>query len=128
MDAHLVLIATHSPILLAYPEAGILSFDGGHIHEIGCRESQPCQLVSRFVASREQDLNALFPILLTRYKQTGERLNYGNGRFARRIEKWCRYYLCGNGVARGLDSYFHAESGAGCGVFTTDAGEGDHFF
>jgi predicted ATPase len=54
------LIATHSPILLAYPEAQILSFDGGNIHEIGYRESQPFQLVSRFVAAPERYINALF--------------------------------------------------------------------
>src|SRR5262249_4259573 len=44
------LIATHSPILLAYPGAQILSFDGGRIHEIGYRDSQPFQLVSPFLA------------------------------------------------------------------------------
>jgi predicted ATPase len=54
------LIATHSPILLAYPDAQILSFDGGHVHEICYRESQPFQLVSRFVAAPERYLNALF--------------------------------------------------------------------
>jgi len=54
------LIATHSPILLAYPDAQILSFDGGHIHEIGYRESQPFQLMSRFVAAPERYINALF--------------------------------------------------------------------
>jgi predicted ATPase len=54
------LIATHSPILLAYPDAQILSFDGGHIHEIDYRESQPFQLVSRFVAAPERYLDALF--------------------------------------------------------------------
>lgn len=54
------LIATHSPILLAYPEAQILSFDGGHIHEISYRDSQPFQLVSRFVAAPERYINALF--------------------------------------------------------------------
>jgi predicted ATPase len=54
------LIATHSPILLAYPDAQILSFDDGRIHEIGYRESQPFQLVSRFVAAPERYLNALF--------------------------------------------------------------------
>jgi predicted ATPase len=54
------LIATHSPILLAYPGAQILSFDGGHIHEINYRESQPFQLLSRFVAAPERYLNALF--------------------------------------------------------------------
>lgn len=54
------LIATHSPILLAYPGAQIFSFDGGEIHEIGYRESQPFQLVSRFVNAPERYLNALF--------------------------------------------------------------------
>lgn len=54
------LIATHSPILLAYPGAQIVSFDGGHVHEIGYRESQPFQLVSRFVAAPERYINALF--------------------------------------------------------------------
>ncbi len=54
------LIATHSPILLAYPDAQILSFDGGQIHEINYRESQPFQLVSRFVAAPERYINALF--------------------------------------------------------------------
>jgi len=54
------LIATHSPILLAYPDAQILSFDGGHVHEIGYRESQPFQLVSRFVAAPERYINVLF--------------------------------------------------------------------
>jgi predicted ATPase len=54
------LIATHSPILLAYPEAQIFSFDGGQIHEISYRESQPFQLVSRFVAAPERYINALF--------------------------------------------------------------------
>jgi predicted ATPase len=54
------LIATHSPILLAYPGAQILSFDEGHVHEISYRESQPFQLVSRFVAAPERYINALF--------------------------------------------------------------------
>jgi predicted ATPase len=54
------LIATHSPILLAYPDAQILSFDGGQVHEIGYRESQPFQLVSRFVAAPERYVHALF--------------------------------------------------------------------
>lgn len=54
------LIATHSPILLAYPDSQILSFDGGQIHGISYRESQPFQLVSRFVAAPERYINALF--------------------------------------------------------------------
>jgi predicted ATPase len=54
------IIATHSPILLAFPGAQIFSFDGGKVHEIGYRESQPFQLVSRFVADPERYINALF--------------------------------------------------------------------
>lgn len=54
------LIATHSPILLAYPGAQILSFDGGKIHQISYRESQPFQLVSRFISAPERYMNALF--------------------------------------------------------------------
>jgi predicted ATPase len=45
------IVATHSPILLAYPEAQILSFDGGQIRPINYRDSQPFLLVSRFIAS-----------------------------------------------------------------------------
>jgi predicted ATPase len=54
------LIATHSPILLAYPESQIFSFDGGEIHQISYRDSQPFQLVSRFLAAPERYINALF--------------------------------------------------------------------
>jgi predicted ATPase len=55
-----VLIATHSPILLAYPEAQILSFDDGAIHEITYRESAPYQLCSRFLADPDRYMRALF--------------------------------------------------------------------
>jgi len=55
-----VLIATHSPILLAYPDAQILSFDGGAIHEITYRESEPYKLCSRFLADPDRYMNALF--------------------------------------------------------------------
>lgn len=54
------LIATHSPILLAYPEAQIFSFDGGEIHRISYRETQSFQLTSRFLAAPERYMNALF--------------------------------------------------------------------
>jgi predicted ATPase len=55
-----ILIATHSPILLAYPEAQILSFDDGKIHEITYRESAPYQLCSRFIADPDRYMHALF--------------------------------------------------------------------
>ena len=54
------LIATHSPILLAFPGAQIFSFDGGQIHEIEYKECQPFQLVSRFLAAPARYMNALF--------------------------------------------------------------------
>ena len=54
------VVATHSPILLAYPGAQIFSFDGGEIHQIDYRESPPFQLVSRFVTDPERYLRALF--------------------------------------------------------------------
>ena len=54
------LIATHSPILLAFPGAQILSFDGEKIHEISYQETQSFQIVSRFVAAPERYLRALF--------------------------------------------------------------------
>jgi predicted ATPase len=55
-----VLIATHSPLLLAYPGAQILSFDDGTIHEITYRESAPYQLCSRFLADLDRYIHALF--------------------------------------------------------------------
>lgn len=55
-----VLIATHSPILLAYPEAQILSFDDGTIHEITYRETTPYQLCSSFLANPDRYLRNLF--------------------------------------------------------------------
>jgi len=54
------LIATHSPILLAYPGAQIFSFDGGQIHQVSYRETQSFQLMSRFIAAPERYLNVLF--------------------------------------------------------------------
>jgi predicted ATPase len=55
-----VVIATHLPILLAYPEAQILSFDDGGIHEILYKESAPYQLCSRFLADPDRYIQSLF--------------------------------------------------------------------
>src|SRR5258708_25874721 len=54
------IIVTHSPLLLAYPGAQIFSFDEGNVHQMDYRESQPFQLVSRFMAAPERYINALF--------------------------------------------------------------------
>jgi predicted ATPase len=55
-----ILIATHSPILLAFPNAQILSFDDATIHEIAYKESPPYQLCSRFLANPDRYIQALF--------------------------------------------------------------------
>jgi predicted ATPase len=55
-----VVIATHSPILLGYPDAQILSFDDGEIHRIGYTETPPYQLYSRFLANPQRYLDLLF--------------------------------------------------------------------
>lgn len=54
------IIATHSPILLAYPAAQILSFDDGRIHQVEYRDTQPFQLLKGFVSAPERYVNALF--------------------------------------------------------------------
>jgi predicted ATPase len=53
------IIATHSPILLSYPDAQILSFDEGKIREISYRETQSFRIMSGFMASPERYLHHL---------------------------------------------------------------------
>ncbi len=53
------IIATHSPILLAYPGAQILSFDDGAIREISYRETQAYQIMSGFMSSPDRYLHYL---------------------------------------------------------------------
>lgn len=47
------IISSHSPILLGYPKAQILSFDGGSIHEVDYEETSSAQIVRHFVNERE---------------------------------------------------------------------------
>ena len=54
------LIASHSPILLAYPGAQILSFDDEAIREIDYTESQPYRIMSSFLAEPARYLRHLF--------------------------------------------------------------------
>jgi predicted ATPase len=54
------IVSTHSPILLGYPGAQILSFDDGSIHEISYEETAPMQIVRRFTSDRDRFLNELF--------------------------------------------------------------------
>lgn len=53
------IIATHSPILLGYPEACILSFDNGSVEEISYEASSAYQITKLFLDNREQVLHNL---------------------------------------------------------------------
>ena len=54
------IISTHSPVLLGYPKAQIVSFDDGPLHEIEYEETAPMQIVRHFVNQRESFLEELF--------------------------------------------------------------------
>lgn len=54
------IISTHSPILLGYPKAQIVSFDDGPLHEIDYEQTAPMQIVRHFVNQRESFLEELF--------------------------------------------------------------------
>jgi len=54
------IVSTHSPVLLAYPEAQILSFDEGIIHEVDYEQTGSFQVAHRFLNHREQFLEELF--------------------------------------------------------------------
>jgi predicted ATPase len=53
------IISSHSPILLGYPKAQILSFDDRSIHEVAYEETSSVQIVRHFVNEREAFLEEL---------------------------------------------------------------------
>ncbi|WKA59791.1 AAA family ATPase [Planococcus shenhongbingii] len=53
------IIATHSPILLGYPDAQILSFDGEAIEEISYEETDHYKITKYFLDHREKFLKEL---------------------------------------------------------------------
>jgi len=54
------IIATHSPIILAYPNRQILSFDGDQVTEIPYEESAPYSIVHGFLENPKNYLRHLF--------------------------------------------------------------------
>ncbi len=54
------LIATHSPILLSYPGAKVISFDDGNIAEINYKDSSHYQLTKSFLDNPERYFRWLF--------------------------------------------------------------------
>ncbi len=53
------IIATHSPIILAFPDASILSFDGGRIHPMEYDQLEHVSLTRNFLNSPEAFLRHL---------------------------------------------------------------------
>lgn len=53
------IISTHSPIILGYPEAQILSFDDGTVHEVEYEDTTSLQVVRQFVNDRQKFLGEL---------------------------------------------------------------------
>lgn len=54
-----LIVATHSPILLAYPDATIYLFDAEGIRQIAYEESEHFQITRDFLTSRELFLRHL---------------------------------------------------------------------
>lgn len=54
------IIATHSPILMAYPEADIYSFDRSPMRKIEYEETEHYQITRGFLNNRERVLEELF--------------------------------------------------------------------
>lgn len=53
------IIATHSPIILASPEATILNFDAGHIRQVQYAQLEHVQLTKEFLSNPERYLRHL---------------------------------------------------------------------
>lgn len=52
------IVATHSPIVLAYPDATIYSCDGG-LTQVGYEDAEPVRLTESFLQARERFLDRL---------------------------------------------------------------------
>lgn len=53
------IIVSHSPILLGYPEAEIISFDEGQVHPIAYEDTDSYKLTKMFLENRKQILSQL---------------------------------------------------------------------
>ncbi len=58
-DASQFIIATHSPILMAYPNADILQFSGDGIHKVGYRETEHYKITKQFIDMPEKMIKYL---------------------------------------------------------------------
>ena len=53
------VIATHSPIILAYPDATIYSFDSDGLRKVDYEDAEPVRLTQNFLQARERFLREL---------------------------------------------------------------------
>lgn len=53
------VIATHSPMIMAYPDSRIYRFDGEGVHEVAYTETEHYQVARRFFASPQRSLAEL---------------------------------------------------------------------
>lgn len=58
-DASQLIIATHSPILMAYPGAQILEIADGRLHRVNYEETEHFQVIRQFFLQRERMLRIL---------------------------------------------------------------------
>jgi len=54
------IIATHSPIILAYPGAQLYTFDDGHVHPIAYRDTDAFNITRRLLSNPERMINEVF--------------------------------------------------------------------
>ena len=54
------IIATHSPILMGYPNSRILDFDGDRITEVEYEDTDHYNITKDFLNARERYLRELF--------------------------------------------------------------------
>jgi predicted ATPase len=66
------IISTHSPVLLGYPKAQILSFDEETIREIEYEQTAPLQIVRGFLNNRASFLDELFKETAPLFKEDQE--------------------------------------------------------
>lgn len=66
------IISTHSPILLGFPDAQIISFDGERLSEIKFEETPPAQIVGHYLNHREDFLKELFQETPSLFERQGK--------------------------------------------------------
>lgn len=54
------IIATHSPIIMSYPRAALLSFDGGTIRELAYTATDHYRITRDFLQDPDSRLKRLF--------------------------------------------------------------------